>query len=545
MKKTTTITLLAGLCCAASSSFAQLATKVSSSYHYGKLFTDETVLYEIKSDTLFSLDNSTGSRTFLYKLPAPPAGNFVVKWGTSISVKTPAGFMLDQQMQDIDHGYTETTRIWTNTGSGWDSITVGTRSVVYGSPILLGSKYSMIVLTTGNVQQLLRTDFTKAGTSIVMTSSTGITTGDFRRGIDRVFFSSLGNGTTVNSNEYMMDDASLQIIDSANIVCRTLAAIGNDVFYDRLQASTTSSDQSIRKWSASTGSWSVLIPNIPFSADFNDGAAFNGRIVAAKTDSGKHAQGLVSIDPATGTQTYLTSVSSPAASFPIYYFKYSSPGSAHMYIYGADSPGVNFNIVTDGATAAGTQKVVGANLFFTYGAKIDPSQSAICSDDAYGKLGIVNGNQQLYHIDATGTVTHQDLNTATGLGSNPDNFVHVGGNIFFTAWGSGSGTTPNYINDLWEITSCSSANSVASVGSSASVTLVYPNPANSQVTISFEKNITNATLEIYDALGRKAFLTTIRDGQTIPVSQLVNGIYYCRLSSNGNLIGTSRLSIIH
>ena len=544
MKKTTTLTLLTCLFCAAGT-FAQLATKVSSLYNYGTLFTDGTVMYEIKTDSLFSLDAGTGSRTLLYKLPPPPAGNFITKWGVSISVKTPAGFMLDQHLQDIDHGYALTTRVWTNTGSGWDTITVGTKSILFGSPLQLGSKYSLLVLTTGNLQQLLRTDFTKAGTAIAMTSLDGISSGDFRRGTDRIYFSTLGNSTGLNFKEYMMDDASLQIIDSGNTVCRTLGTIGNDAFYERQQVTISSSDQSIRKWSAATSSYSVLVPNIPYSTEFNEGIAFNGHIVVAKTDSGYHGQSLVSIDPVTGTQTYLTSVTNPHTYFPLYFLSNSGAGSDHLFIYGGDTTGIYFNVLTDGLTAAGTQKVASSQLLFTHGARTDPSQSAICSDDAFGKQGILTGNQQLYHLDAAGTVTSQNLNTATGLGSNPDNFVHVGSNIFFTAWGSGSGTSPNYINDLWEITGCSSANGIMSPAPPASAALLYPNPANSEFTISFQKNLTNVTLEIYDALGRKAMASTIQDGQAIPVSSLVNGIYYCRLSSNGNLIGTSRLSILH
>jgi hypothetical protein len=73
---------------------------------------------------------------------------------------------------------------------------------------------------------------------------------------------------------------------------------------------------------------------------------------------------------------------------------------------------------------------------------------------------------------------------------------------------------------------------------------LYPNPANSFLTILTEPDVKKATITITDALGRaiKTFMMPENGRQTIQTNELVNGIYYIRLSSNGE-VKTSKIII--
>ena len=75
---------------------------------------------------------------------------------------------------------------------------------------------------------------------------------------------------------------------------------------------------------------------------------------------------------------------------------------------------------------------------------------------------------------------------------------------------------------------------------------LYPNPANSQVTITLSNNIaanTAVTIRITDILGKTIYNGTL-NSQTIPTDKYNTGIYIVQLLSNGATIDTQRLTIV-
>ena len=72
---------------------------------------------------------------------------------------------------------------------------------------------------------------------------------------------------------------------------------------------------------------------------------------------------------------------------------------------------------------------------------------------------------------------------------------------------------------------------------------IYPNPANTEFTISLNINQSNLELEIYDVLGNKVINKILTNQtSTINIEQLSNGLYFVRLlDANSNIIYTQRL----
>ncbi len=76
-----------------------------------------------------------------------------------------------------------------------------------------------------------------------------------------------------------------------------------------------------------------------------------------------------------------------------------------------------------------------------------------------------------------------------------------------------------------------------------------PNPANDFFIISYSLSTaaTDASLIIYDALGKKIEvikLTAQSEQKLIDCSYYAKGLYHCVLSNNGNIISTTKVSVI-
>jgi uncharacterized repeat protein (TIGR01451 family) len=72
---------------------------------------------------------------------------------------------------------------------------------------------------------------------------------------------------------------------------------------------------------------------------------------------------------------------------------------------------------------------------------------------------------------------------------------------------------------------------------------LYPNPAQQTVTIEMAQLPANASIEIYDAVGKRVINTALNNEKTtINIAQLQAGIYTCKISSNGTRLATSRIT---
>jgi uncharacterized repeat protein (TIGR01451 family) len=119
-----------------------------------------------------------------------------------------------------------------------------------------------------------------------------------------------------------------------------------------------------------------------------------------------------------------------------------------------------------------------------------------------------------------------------------------------------AGLAPGHqINDLCEIYfdfnapvvtnpgTVTMVNSVGIADANALNIALYPNPAQQTVTIEMAQLPANATIEIYDAVGKRVInLTLNNEKTTINIAQLQAGIYTCKISSNGTRLATSRIT---
>jgi hypothetical protein len=525
---------------------AQIATSASAPGvpNYGKLFSDGSGLYEISNDTLNSINTGTGARSFISKLPAAPGGSGTVRWAKPFAIKTPNGSII---AQDVFNGG-RTTYVWAGTGTGsWDTIAVVPGTASPGEPFRLGSKYAMAVSNNGG--QLLRTDGTRAGTTVAMQLPSAIQS--YKRGSNRLFFwttPGAGAPSTYTQRIYTIDDNTVQVIDSSSNVTLPLAAIGDDLYYEyKHQVNTggtsVSTTHSLKKWTAASNTSATLASGLNPLSYFVTGTVFKGSIIASKVDSGHNGQDLVAIDPATGNQSYLTN--NPAASvYPIYYLDNSGAGTDHLYIL-ADSGGKSGTWVSDGATAAGTKKIyqagTGTSFFIYQPQRFGPFQAAICGDNVVGGQYRSSGtfDMQVFSLGASGALAEQDLNTGVIGGSDPNYFVPVGSEVFFTTQQTSATNSPH---DLYKITACATTTQVPhTIGITS--TGIFPNPADSRIYIRVSGP---ARLELYDATGRIVMSTQVSDGNSYPVSQLPAGLYQYRLlAAGGTYPASGRLSVIH
>lgn len=88
--------------------------------------------------------------------------------------------------------------------------------------------------------------------------------------------------------------------------------------------------------------------------------------------------------------------------------------------------------------------------------------------------------------------------------------------------------------------------SIAELNAVPKLNSLYPNPANSNVTVNFALNQGQASIEVKNVLGQIQRVMPIVAGSksaNISVADLPSGIYFVTLKSNGNIIDTKRLVV--
>ncbi|QQS30259.1 MAG: T9SS type A sorting domain-containing protein [Sphingobacteriales bacterium] len=76
---------------------------------------------------------------------------------------------------------------------------------------------------------------------------------------------------------------------------------------------------------------------------------------------------------------------------------------------------------------------------------------------------------------------------------------------------------------------------------------ITPNPASEYLQINANlPSRTTADINIYDALGKLTFsLSVTESGKTfVPMSDWPNGLYFCRVTSNGAIISSSKILVV-
>ncbi len=102
------------------------------------------------------------------------------------------------------------------------------------------------------------------------------------------------------------------------------------------------------------------------------------------------------------------------------------------------------------------------------------------------------------------------------------------------------------ILDTTNLTLPSAPNSVVDVNGNAVETLVYPNPANSQITISVTGLNSNFVASIYDLSGRLINQTTLGTANSVSVDALENGVYLVKVNDlNGAVLAIEKIVVKH
>jgi len=212
-------------------------------------------------------------------------------------------------------------------------------------------------------------------------------------------------------------------------------------------------------------------------------------------------------------------------------------GENVAFFIGVNDYAGNINIfATDGTNAkthAIQELMTGTAWAFTYEAR-----AWSCGDRFYFygtdyKTGsTVNVGRTLSTCDSTsGSLTPISLNA----GSNAIilDMVNYQGNLLFSIDSFSS-------NSLYAIDACSSYTTpISNIDEVSAKTVtfdLYPNPSKGIVTIKVSEEISNATIIVSNVLGEKLYNTNI-GGQTSAITLLLKaGIYFVSLNNNGNII---------
>ena len=115
-----------------------------------------------------------------------------------------------------------------------------------------------------------------------------------------------------------------------------------------------------------------------------------------------------------------------------------------------------------------------------------------------------------------------------------------------------------YYNDMWKyvidtmcpaMSPCIGAGIPLAASNSIEISL-YPNPNAGNFTLKYhlpQSEIKNFELGIFDVTGRKVYSQPITNQKqsTIQLNQISNGIYYWKMMSDKEIIGTGKIAIMH
>ncbi len=539
---------------------AQLASLIDSTALRGRLFTDGAALYEIVGDSLYAVNTNDGSQTLLHKLPALPAGATSARWQTPI--KTPNGFLITQFFRISGN---DQYRLWGYDGTSWDTLLTQYGNAVSQVPLQLGNSYVYDFTSPGFADPaLIKTDGSRAGTQVVFRpadhmlsygSYTMYYGPEYANGPSQLFFEMDFTDTTsvtrIRTRLFLLDNNGLNLIDTNNYSTNYLGVINNEVFYfyrtDTLIPGTTTrgSDLSVRKRNLATGASSIVKALSP-DVYYYTGTVFKNRLVMKKMVLPTYDSTLISMDPVTGSEIYLSDTFGGVSFMP--------RGTQHLYIPARASLSSNELIARRLLISDGLSSVVGQPAYsvntVAYGLRVnlyplDMAQSIVCGDEVYfaesytpGALAAIRA-QKLFRLHANGTVDSQV--TIGSRGYRPLNFVDVGGTVYY----SDGGYVDRRVGGLWKITACNTAAAVAHTAPTPDAAFIYPNPAQTAFTVSLGSHFPEVRLELYEATGRRVRQQPVSDNQSVSVADLPAGLYLYRLLlPGGALLHAGRVSVV-
>lgn len=73
--------------------------------------------------------------------------------------------------------------------------------------------------------------------------------------------------------------------------------------------------------------------------------------------------------------------------------------------------------------------------------------------------------------------------------------------------------------------------------------VIFPNPATDHLTITWKESQPRLNLEVMDMAGRSVISRMVDKNTTLSIAELPSGLYLYRLSDNGNIINTGKISL--
>ncbi len=156
----------------------------------------------------------------------------------------------------------------------------------------------------------------------------------------------------------------------------------------------------------------------------------------------------------------------------------------------------------------------------------------------YQNLPLYNGHTIYEHGGTNmGSINENSVDSVTGVTiSVLTNQDSLDNNILFAY----------VLPALHKVTMQMSPTDLVNINSSNTETHIYPNPVSDELNIELTSNRDLAELAIYDMSGRKLIKRDIQgDFEKVSTSNIPAGIYLLNLSSNGKMIHTQKIEIIH
>ena len=254
-----------------------------------------------------------------------------------------------------------------------------------------------------------------------------------------------------------------------------------------------------------------------------------------KTDGTEEGTNMV-IDLTEGEES--TTITEQTAFDGILYFVYDDGDDKHgNELWRTDGTAEGTFLVKDIATGVDV---------FERANNSNPGYLTVVNNLMYFSAWTQDYGRELWQTDGTtdGTVMVQDMHTAVGFGSNPQDLTNVNGQLFFTADSYEFDSEFPYTGyELWKVNSVPTGVESNSISLDFKLFQNYPNPFNPETIIKYQ--VTNngyVELSVFNLLGEKVrvVLNEIQPAGTYEVrwngtdnnnNPLSSGIYLYRLTS--------------
>jgi hypothetical protein len=248
------------------------------------------------------------------------------------------------------------------------------------------------------------------------------------------------------------------------------------------------------------------------------------------------------ISAATGKINFTELRSSEDKSIPIYNSttKYVKADNI-SYFHGINGRGGPLSIFATDGTSAGTKLVQELATGYLWNGASYSNGILTCGDRVYFygseyKIGATLHTGYAFSSgDAnSGALSIIDLNAGTNaqiqdIEKFQDKFIYT----------IGSSTS----NKIFALNSCSAAPATAinEISAMQHGTKIYPNPSNGNFTVEMKENTTNSALSIYNAMGQNVFNQPINASKTTINTSLKHGIYFVNISDGNGQIQSNKV----